>query len=148
MLKRPLILIWLSLSLSGCASIDHLKTNFDKPTASSTILERSDYISAAIADWISEEANTSHFQRIGLAKATTPDDILALAINQKLLANGLQIAKDNDKPDLNANYLVGEIDDKILIRVRANNREASRLFSKGDNYSIIPASPLSIRASQ
>lgn len=148
MLKRPIILISLSLSLSGCASMDSLKNSSAKPMASSAILERSDYISAAIADWISEEANTSHFQRIGIAKATTPDDILALAINQKLLANGLQIAKDNDKPDLNANYLVSEIDDKILIRVRANNREASRLFLKGDNNSIIPASPLSIRASQ
>lgn len=148
MLKRPIILISLSLSLSGCASMDSLKNSSAKPMASSAILERSDYISAAIADWISEEANTSHFQRIGIAKATTPDDILALAINQKLLANGLQIAKDNDKPDLNANYSVSEIDDKILIRVRANNREASRLFLKGDNNSIIPASPLSIRASQ
>ncbi|MBN8647537.1 MAG: hypothetical protein J0L55_06235 [Caulobacterales bacterium] len=148
MLKRFSILFAFTMTLGGCASIDAVKQNFTKSEISSAINERSDYISTAIADWISEEADSSHTKNIDFSqmKTSSNDDILKPIIMVKLQNNGLNIATNNDASNLKAQYVVSEIDDKILIRIRANTHEATRLFTKGDGNSIIPASPLTIRA--
>lgn len=150
MLKNKFLILILSLSIGGCASINSLKISFDSPQNSSAIIERSDYISSAIADWISEDVKTRKSNMIEVSNLDNSNnfDALNTRIIEKLQKNGINIAAKNDKADAQLKYLISEIDDKILIQIQTNNKTVSRLFAKGDNFSIIPASPLSIRIIQ
>ena len=58
------------------------------------------------------------------------------------------IVQSEENNSLKIWYWAGEVDDKILIRITANNKEATRLFTKAANNTIIPASPLTIRLNQ
>lgn len=147
MIKYNFILLMLSLSFGGCATINSFKDSFEKPKFSPSIIERSDYISSAIADWIIEEAKSEKAQIIGISnidKSNNFDEINSNII-EKLKSNGLNVTNENDNSALSSSYLVSEIDDKILIKIQTKEQEVSRLFAKGEANSIIPISPLSVR---
>jgi uncharacterized protein YceK len=147
-MKKILSLLAAGLCLSSCASIDKLTSNIQKPSVSSAINDRSEYISTAIADWVSEEAQAAGAQNVEFSTSmpSNANDIIGTSVLSKLQTNGLKIAITSDTTNMKVWYLVSEIDDHILIRIRADNREATRLFTKGENNSIVPASPLTIRA--
>ena len=147
-MKKILSLLAAGLCLSSCASIDKLTSNIQKPSVSSAINDRSEYISTAIADWVSEEAQAAGAQNVefSTSMSSNANETISTRVMSKLQSNGFKIATTTDTTNMKVWYLVSEIDDNILIRIRADNREATRLFSKGENNSIVPASPLTIRA--
>lgn len=141
MKKRLISIIALCIATSACATIDEPQTN--KPQASN-LQNYSTYIAAAISDWIVEEAQDKQLSSIRLQI-----DKQAFAnseIEQLLQTKNIKITNDENVPSLQVSYWVSETDDKILIRIKTNNSEAIRLFRKAENNSIIPASPLTMRA--
>lgn len=144
----------MALSITGCASIKGLSfkpsNEASQSFVSPEIVGHGEYISAAIADWIFEEANTNHIRNISFASSNTPNDNFNIhnSIADRLKSKGLNIVQSEENNTLKIWYWAGEVDDKILIRITANNKEATRLFTKAANNTIIPASPLTIRLNQ
>lgn len=148
MRKLKFLILAFAVSLSSCASTDTLNSNRPASYAQPSLDNHSDYIAAAIADWIREEANSDGFDSVILAKNNSQFDKAGISekIESRLKSYGIKVANDEAPTNLKAWYWVGEFNDQILIRIRANEREATRLFAKAKDDSITPASPLTIRA--
>ena len=141
MKKRLISIIALCIATSACATIDTPSTN--KPHASD-LPNYSAYIAAAIADWVIEEAQDKQFNYVKLL--TSEPDVARSEIEKRLQLNSIIVTNDESLPSLKVAYSVYEIDDKILIRIKTDDFEATRLFNKSEGNSIIPVSPLTIRA--
>lgn len=141
MKKRLLSIIVLSLLSSSCASLNSNATNLEKHPS---LKDYSEYTSSAIADWILEEAKSKQLETVILR--TNQDDYAFEEIQKRLINNNIKITKDANNEAFDISYSISEIDDNILIKISSKEYEVSRLFKKSDGNSIIPASPLSMRA--
>ena len=133
-------IIALCVVISACAT-----TGKSPPPSKQTseLQNYSSYIAAAISDWIAEEAQTKQLNYVKLL--TNEQGISRIDIEKRLQLNAIKITNDESIPSLKVSYSVSEIDDKILIRIKTDAFEATRLFSKAEGNSIIPTSPLSLR---
>ena len=133
-------IIALCVVISACAT-----TRKSPPPSKQTseLQNYSSYIAAAISDWIAEEAQTKQLNYVKLL--TNEQGISRIDIEKRLQLNAIKITNDESIPSLKVSYSVSEIDDKILIRIKTDAFEATRLFSKAEGNSIIPTSPLSLR---
>lgn len=141
MKKRLISIIALCVVSSACATIDTPSTN---KRHASDLPKYSAYIAAAIADWVIKEAQDKQFNHVKLL--TSEPDIARSEIEKRIQLNSIIITNDESLPSLKVAYSVYEIDGKILIRIKTADFEAMRLFSKSEGNSIIPSSPLTIRA--
>lgn len=148
MRKFKFLILAFAISLSACASTEAINSNRPASYMEPSLNNHSDYIAAAIADWIKEEANSDGFDSVNLAKDNSQSDMAGISekIENRLKSYGIKVANDEAPTNLKAWYWVGEFNNQILIRIRANDREATRLFNKSQDNSITPASPLTIRA--
>lgn len=135
------IIFLASTLLTACAT----SQSYVAPTQN--VLTKATYFTAAITEWVAEE----------LPKGTTI--IVAANQNGKSLepfnkelisaftAKGFIIAKpdETNKSLPHIEYSITEYDTNLLLIIKANGREATRLFAPGANNTIIPISPISIR---
>ncbi|MBN8646416.1 MAG: hypothetical protein J0L55_00570 [Caulobacterales bacterium] len=140
MKKRLISIISLCIATSACATIDTQSTSKSQVSG---LQNYSTYIAAAISSWIVEEAQDKQlsFIRLQIDKQAFANS----EIEQFLQTKNIKITNDKNVPSLKVSYWVSELDGKILIRIKTNDSEATRLFSKSEGNSIIPASPLTIR---
>ncbi len=154
MRKRTISLAGLSfaiaaISLGGCATIENA-TSLVKPKPVETspeMLARANPISRAIAEWASEEAQDANIKSIQLvANSDLPS--IHILISDRLKTSGLEITQSEAVNNMKLTYQVTQTDNQILIIIRSNNHEATRLFAMTENNTITPASPLTIRLNQ
>lgn len=141
MKKRILPLLVLSLLTSACTT---LKSPFSEQVKTAQLNDYSTYISAAIADWIIEEAKEKQIENVKLQSIQSSNSMTE--IEKRLAENNINVTIDESIPSLQFSYSYSEIGDKILIKIQTNEYEIARLFRKTEGNAIIPASPLNMRA--